>query len=199
MLPNYCCARGQQVLVLCLIRSAARSCCSYSYCGSCCCCLPQLLLLLAPTTLLPQNVTPQLAHGSEPGVASFGVASSVSCRRTSFETSLHEHVAVAPLAVCVCGVCIPTGVANCGNSVGTIVASYSRKQGTHTLVNTHTHTHTVTYWQTHTHCHTYTHSHKHTRAWPHAQMLENLINFLRTIKKINRETSKVNLCYFKNF
>lgn len=73
-------------------------------CHSSCCwcaCLPQLLLLLAPTTLLPQNVTPQLAPGSEPGVASFGVACYVSCRRTSFETSLHEHVAVAPLAVCV--------------------------------------------------------------------------------------------------
>lgn len=68
----------------------------------CCACLPQLLLLLVPTTLLPQNVTPQLAPGSEPGVASFGVACSVSCRRTSFETSLHQHVAVAPLAVCVC-------------------------------------------------------------------------------------------------
>lgn len=82
---------------------AAAAC--HSSCCWCACLLPQLLLLLAPTTLLPQNVTPQLAHGSEPGVASFGVASSVSCRRTSFETLLHEHVAVAPLAVCVC-VCV---------------------------------------------------------------------------------------------
>lgn len=70
LLPNYCCARGQQrphpKVLLPIVTAAAASDCAPtgSCCCSYCCCsflLFLLLLLPAPPTLLPQNVTPQLA------------------------------------------------------------------------------------------------------------------------------------------